>query len=111
MGRKPKQFLLNGKESTVIEAAAIIGCTPSAIYDAIRGKRFYVANYSVCWADNIKPVNKKRNHYKACLIDGDYFKSVAIAARHYGFIVESLCHALDMHETFKGHSIAWAEEE
>jgi hypothetical protein len=67
-------------------------------------------NHSVCWADDIHPANKKRDHFKACIIDDVLYNSVAQASREHGLIDTSLCHALDVKETFKGHSISWADE-
>jgi len=109
MGKRPRVLLLNGKETTVTEAAKIVGCSQASIYGAIRTKRYCIYSSPVCWADDIHPVNKQRDHFKPCYIDGVYWPSVASAARHYGFIKETLCHALDQKDEFRGHSILWAD--
>jgi hypothetical protein len=107
-----RMVLIDGcLEMSASKAAKYIGCAQSTIYLAIRNKRYCVLQHSVTWKNDIhKPyVQRKRGH--KCIVDGIEYESAKQAAIAFGFIVSSLCHALDMQSLFHGHSIMWANEE
>jgi hypothetical protein len=91
-------------------AARYIPCSKNAIALAIKrnkrcikGKRFWFEGESV-------PVIDPGRTGLRCIVDGIEYKSVGKAARVVGSRPCALRLALNMKQTFKGHSIAWADE-
>jgi hypothetical protein len=92
------------------QAAEYIGCARSTIYLAIRNKRYFVLQHTVTWKDDKHDPLVIRHRGRHCFIDGIEYKSVLVAAKHYGFRESSLYTALDCNETFKGHKVTWTGE-
>lgn len=99
------------KCNSYLQAAKVLGCSQNAITNAVRANRRSIKG-KVFWFEGEEeqpPVLGKSG--TPCIVDDTRYESVGIAARTLNSKPSALRLALNMKDTFKGHSISWVEEE
>jgi hypothetical protein len=108
---KRRILLVDEIPTTVHQACKDIGRSDNAIYTTIKRGVYCISGHTICWQDDPHEANPQIGCMRPCVIDDVLFKSAASAAREYGFSIKAFYQALNQSETFRGHSIAWADEE
>jgi len=99
------------KCETYRAASKILNCSFQAVTQAIKYNRRIINGKPFWFEGEERPAPRLGRSGRPCLIDNVRYESVGIAARVVGSKPCALKLALETKDTFKGHSIAWVDEE
>jgi len=93
------------------EAAKILKCSVYAITQAVNSGRRIIKGKKFWFEGEQEPEMTLGLPGRPCIVDGIRYESVGIAARVVKSKPCALRLALNIKDTFKGHSIEWVDEE